>query len=83
MKKVKKLSYAALKRQVQSQVDSADHYCRLYNEQLDECAKLRAQLKERVDTTMIQERIRLASSIGQMMDTVCQTVKYVIGKEVM
>jgi hypothetical protein len=48
--------------------------------------ELRAETKranERVDTAMLQERIKLANALGQMMHTVTEAVKYVIGKEVL
>lgn len=56
---------------------------RLLGECQAETVRLRRQLAERVDTAMMQERIKLANALGQLMHTSCEAVKYVIGKEVM
>ena len=83
MKKVNKPSYQQLKRSNAELLDMVQRRDQLHVADLSELAKLRREAGQRLDTSMLNERIRLASSIGQMMDTVCQTVKYVIGKEVM
>ena len=44
---------------------------------------LRKKFQQHVDTSMIEQRVKLANALGQMMHTVTDAVKFVIAKEVM
>lgn len=45
--------------------------------------ELKKKLQERVNTTMIGERIRLASALGQWMEASAKAVSFIVGKEVL
>lgn len=50
------------------------------NEQLRlVCAQLQGQLKQRLDTSMIDAKTKLASSLGQMMDSAAHAIGYITG----
>jgi nucleoside 2-deoxyribosyltransferase len=83
MKKVKKPTIKSLQQELKTCRELSAMRYNDWMKAIKERDDWQQSAKAHVDTTMLNERIRLASSIGQMMDTVCQTVKYVIGKEVM
>ena len=44
--------------------------------------ELRKKLDARVDTAMMEQRVKLANGLGQMMNTVCDATRVIIGKEI-
>lgn len=46
-----------------------------------ENSKLRAQLQNRLDVSMLAERQKLANSIGQMTEAVSKAIMYLVAKE--
>ena len=82
-KKVKKPSYRKLQQELELCKLHLDETRDVMNIYYKEKEELRRKLVERVDTTMLQERIRLANALGQMINSVTEAVKFVIGKEVM
>ncbi len=81
-------------RQLQKQLKQRNADCISYNHQID---NLHAQIRDlirlrdealrkaqaHVDSSMIAERSKLISQIGQMVEAVSQAIRVVVGKEVM
>lgn len=44
---------------------------------------LHQQLQQKVDQSMIESRIKLASTLGQLIEAVTRTVNFVVAKEVL
>ncbi len=44
---------------------------------------LRQTIQQRIDTAMIDSRIKLANALGQMVHAQAEAIKFIIGKEVM
>lgn len=48
-----------------------------------ENTELKQKLQQRLDVSMLEQRNKLASNIGQMVQALAQMIHVVIGKEVM
>lgn len=67
------------KRLLQAQADDRS-VIRMYER---ENTELKQKLQQRVDTTMLEERRKLASVIGQTLEAFARMIHVVVGKEVM
>ena len=77
-----KLSYRKLKKLYQELEAGYQLREQLLRDIRKENYDLHEKLKARVDTTMIEQRIKLASNLGQMMNCVCDATRVIIGKEI-
>ena len=83
MPRPKKIGYRKLKKlytDLQSAYTARNDVLTVLRE---ENVKLRHQGSECLDTQMLDARVRLANALGQMMQTVTEATKFVIGKEVL
>lgn len=54
---------------------------KIITELQDENRELRNKLQARLDTSMLDQRIRLANSLGQMIEATSKAVMYIVAKE--
>ena len=83
MKKIKKLSYRQLTQQVRGYQMDEQNWRAMHEMDQREIQGLKKALQTRLDMSMLQERTKLAGSVGQMVDAVSHAIRFVVGIEVL
>lgn len=79
--KSKKPSNRQLSQRLKEQAELITQQRNLIHEYRRENESLKEKINTRLDTTMMQQRIQLASNLGQMIEATSKAVMFIIAKE--
>jgi len=81
-KVIKKKTVRQLEKELKEMGERAESQRQLYLKIYQENQELKQKLQARLDDRQLEQRNKLASSLGHMIEATSKAVMYIIGKEV-